>query len=92
MYCKKNRFRQSDNQQNRTVRIRQLLVTEVAVDSVRGEMTIKHLLPIDETVPLHSRGHGAEEHAPSEVMGGRRASSSCQALRFLLRLRPTDRR
>jgi hypothetical protein len=43
-------------------RILQLLVTEVAVDSVQGEMTIKHILPIDETLPLHSRGH-----APSTV-------------------------
>jgi hypothetical protein len=32
-------------------------VTEVAVDSVQGEITIKHILPIDETLPLHSRGH-----------------------------------
>ena len=38
-------------------RILQLLVTEVAVDSVQGEITIKHILPIDETLPLHSRGH-----------------------------------
>ena len=43
-------------------RILQLLVTEVAVDSVQGEITIKHILPIDETLPLHSRGH-----APSRV-------------------------
>jgi len=38
-------------------RILQLLVTEVAVDSVQGEITIKHILPIDETLLLHSRGH-----------------------------------
>ena len=45
-------------------RILQLLVTEVAVDSVQGEITIKHILTIDETLPLHSRGHGAEWRAP----------------------------
>ena len=47
-------------------RILQLLVTEVAVDSVQGEITLKHILPIDETLPLHSRGHGAEGRRGSE--------------------------
>jgi site-specific DNA recombinase len=43
-------------------RILQLLVTEIAVDSVQGEITIKHILPLDETLPLHSGSH-----APSVV-------------------------
>ncbi len=56
-------------------RILQLLVTEVAVDSVQGEITIKHILPIDETLPLHSRGHGAEGRAPEHRSRGDRLKS-----------------
>jgi site-specific DNA recombinase len=37
-----------------------LLVNEVVVDSVQEELTIKHVIPIDEMLPLHSRSHTVE--------------------------------